>query len=101
MPARIYRPAKTAMQSGRAKTKKWVLEFEPAEARQIDPLMGWTSSGDMNSQVVLRFESKEAAMAYAERHGIAYQIQEPKKPRRSLKAYADNFKFGRIGQWTH
>lgn len=89
------------MQSGRAKTKKWVLEFEPAEARQIDPLMGWTSSGDMNSQVVLRFESKEAAMAYAERHGIAYQIQEPKKPRRSLKAYADNFKFGRIGQWTH
>ncbi len=101
MLARIYRPAKTAMQSGRAKTHKWVLEFEAEAARSIEPLMGYTGSGDMNSQVVMKFETREQAVAFAEKHGLAYQVLEPKKPNRSIKAYADNFKFGRIGQWTH
>lgn len=101
MQARIYQPAKTAMQSGRGKTKLWVLEFEPARPREIDPLMGWTSSGDMNTQVILRFESEQAAVAYAEKNGIPYQIEAPKKLQRVVKAYADNFKYGRLGQWTH
>ena len=99
--ARIYKPAKTAMQSGRAKTRKWVLDFEPGSARKVEPLMGWTSSGDTRAQVTLRFDSKEEAVAYAEKHGIEYQVFEPKTQRRSIKAYADNFKFGRQGLWTH
>jgi len=86
--ARIYKPAKTAMQSGKAKTRKWVLEFESAHPRRIDPLMGWTSSRDTNTQVLLRFVAREEAVAYAERHGIDYQIQEPRQPRPALKAYA-------------
>ena len=101
MKARIYKPSRTAMQSGRAKTKKWILEFEPASARHIDPLMGWTSSSDTDAQVVLRFDSEADAVAYCERHGIAYQVYEPKAQKRSIRAYADNFKYGRIGQWTH
>src|SRR3954467_13170232 len=78
MLARIYRPAKSAMQSGLAKTKDWVLEFEPASARKPEPLMGWTSSTDMNGQVRLAFETKEEAATYAEAHGIAFQVLEPK-----------------------
>ncbi|WP_420561808.1 ETC complex I subunit [Tepidicaulis sp.] len=101
MRARIYRPAKTAMQSGMAKTRKWVLDYEPEEARSIDPLMGYTSSGDMRSQVRLSFDSREEAVAYAEKHNIPYDIYAPKPRRPKLKAYADNFKFGRMGQWTH
>jgi hypothetical protein len=99
--ARIYKPAKTAMQSGRAKTKKWVLDFEPGSARRVEPLMGWTSSGDMDSQVTLRFDTKEEAIAYAKKHGIECQVFEPKTQRRSIKAYADNFKYGRQDLWTH
>ena len=74
MLARIYKPAKTAMQSGKAKTHAWVLEFAPASARTIDPLMGWTSSGDMNGQVRLKFETEHEAVAYAERHGIPFEL---------------------------
>lgn len=99
--ARIFKPAKTAMQSGRAKTKKWVLEFEPDHARQIDPLMGWTSSRDTQTQLLLRFDTQEEAIAYAHKHGIEFQISEPKTQKRSIKAYADNFKYGRQGLWTH
>lgn len=99
--ARIYKPAKTAMQSGRAKTRKWVLDFEPGSARRVEPLMGWTSSGDMDSQVTLRFDTKEEAVTYAKKHGIEYQVFEPKIQRRSLKAYSDNFKYGRQDLWTH
>ncbi|MDZ4382759.1 MAG: ETC complex I subunit [Parvibaculum sp.] len=99
--ARIYKPAKTAMQSGRAKTRKWVLDFEPGSARKVEPLMGWTSSGDTNAQVTLRFDTKEEAVAYAVKHGIEYQLSEPRTQRRSIKAYADNFKFGRQSLWTH
>lgn len=99
--ARIYKPSKTAMQSGRAKTKKWVLEFEPAAARKVEPLMGWTSSPDTNAQLVLRFDTKEEAVAYATRKGIEYQVIETQRPKSLIKAYADNFKADRFGQWTH
>ena len=99
--ARIYKPAKTAMQSGTGKSKSWVLEYEPAAARSIDPLMGYTSSTDMNGQVRLSFEDKDAAIAYAEQHGLAYRVIEPKPRKPQPKSYADNFKFGRIGTWTH
>ena len=101
MLARIYRPAKTAMQSGKAKTRDWRLEFEPASARTIDPLMGWTQSSDMNGQVRLTFETREEAIAYAQRHEISFQLFEPKVPKRIIKAYADNFAANRKQPWTH
>ena len=101
MVARIYKPTKTAMQSGHANTKEWVLEYEPGEPRQVEPLMGWTSSTDMNSQVRLRFATAEEAKAYAERHGIAYQLSEPKETLRRKAAYSDNFAYTRRGAWTH
>ena len=99
--ARIYKPARTAMQSGTAKTKEWVLEFEPEQAREVEPLMGWTSSGDMRQQVRLRFDSAEEAVAYCERQAIAYRVFEPKEPARRKIAYADNFAFARTDPWTH
>jgi ETC complex I subunit-like protein len=100
--ARIYKPAKTAMQSGTAKTKEWVLDFEPEQAREIEPLMGWTSSGDMAQQIRLRFDTAEEAVAYCERHGIAYQVFAPKPTAaRAAMSYSDNFAFKRRDAWTH
>ncbi|HZV83611.1 MAG TPA: ETC complex I subunit [Brevundimonas sp.] len=101
MLARIYRPAKTAMQSGKARATDWRLEFEPASARTVDPLMGWTSSSDMNGQVRLTFETAEEAVAYAERYGIPFRLQAPQDPPVILKAYADNFATFRKQPWTH
>ena len=101
MLARISRPAKTATQSGKAKSDRWLLQFEPEAAREIDPLMGWTSSGDMNQQIKLWFDTKEEAIAYAEKHGIAYRVDEPRQTPRKVVVYSDNFKTSRIGQWTH
>ncbi|MEP9378129.1 ETC complex I subunit [Aquabacter sp. CN5-332] len=101
MVARIFRPARNAMQSGVAKTKLWVLEYEPEQPRSVEPLMGYTSSGDMRSQVKLHFETKDEAIAYAERHNIAYQVFEPHEPVRRRMAYSDNFTYRRAGQWTH
>ncbi len=103
MRARIYRPARTAMQSGTAKTNHWVLEFSPAQARQVDPLMGWTSSADMDSQVRLRFDDRDAAKAYAEAHGIDAIVIEPKTRRPNLRpgGYGDNFATNRRQVWTH
>jgi hypothetical protein len=101
MVARIYKPAKTAMQSGEGRTKEWVLEFAPASPREIEPLMGWTGTRDMRAEVQLAFDSKEEATAYAEREGIAYQVFEPAPRKMIRKSYADNFKYGRIGRWTH
>ena len=101
MTARIYKPTKSATQSGWGRTKAWLLEFAPAAPREIDPLMGWTSSGDMNSQVQLRFGSKEEAIAYATRAGLDFRVEEPAPVKRTIMAYSDNFKPGRIGQWTH
>jgi hypothetical protein len=101
MVARIFKPSKTAMQSGRGRTKEWELQFEPSAAREIEPLMGWTSSADTQSQVRLSFETKEEAVTYAERNGIPYRVEEPAPRKLVKKSYADNFKFGRIGSWTH
>jgi hypothetical protein len=101
MTARIYRPAKTAMQSGNAKTKEWVLDYEPEEPRVVESLMGWTSSGDMKQQLSLRFATKDEAIAYCERHGIPCQVFEDKPPVRRLQSYADNFAYTRRGAWTH
>ncbi len=101
MTARIYRPAKTAMQSGQARTKEWVLEYEGQAPREVDPLMGWTSSTDTMSQIRLEFETKEEAIAYAERNGIVYRVSDPKPRQPIKKSYADNFKFGRRESWTH
>ena len=101
MAVRIFKPAKTAMQSGEARTKEWVLEFEPQSAPSVDPLMGWTSSSDMKSQVRLEFDTRDEAIAYATREGLAYTLSEPKPRKPIRKSYADNFRFGRIGNWTH
>ena len=101
MLARIYRPAKPAMQSGKAKTTSWILEFEPTSARTPDPLMGWISSRDMNGQINLTFETREQAVEYAQRHGIAFRVSEPHETRMIIKAYADNFAYGRKQPWTH
>ncbi len=101
MTARIYKPSRTAMQSGTANTRDWVLEFDLAEPRRIEPLMGWTSSGDMRQQLRLRFETQDEAVAYCERHGIAYQLFEAKPQRRRVISYSDNFAFKRREAWTH
>jgi hypothetical protein len=101
MPARIYKPSKTAMQSGFANAKTWVLDFEPEAPRRVEPLMGWTSSGDMRQQLRLRFDSKEEAIAYCERGGIPYQLTENVSPKRRIMSYADNFSFKRRDAWTH
>jgi hypothetical protein len=103
MRARIFQPARTAMQSGMGKAKNWVLEFAPATSREIDPLMGWTSSGDTQSQVRLRFDTREAAEAYARAKGIAYDVVEPKsrKPVIRPRGYGENFATERKGAWTH
>ena len=91
MEVRIYRPAKTATQSGRAKTQRWVLEHAPRGHRAVDSLMGWTSSDDTTQQVSLSFETRQQAVAYARRHGFAYVVDEPQVPTVRPKSYADNF----------
>ena len=102
MLARIFRPSRTAMQSGQAKTNEWVLEFEPRDARRPDPLMGWTLTGDTaSSQVRLSFDTREEAVRYADHHGIPFQLIDPKPAKRIIKAYADNFAFSRKIPWTH
>jgi hypothetical protein len=101
MTARIYRPSRPATQSGSATAKFWVLEFEPAEPRRIDPLMGWTGSGDVARQIRLNFTTKEEAIAYAEKNGLSYWVEEPRPAQRKILSYSDNFKPTRIDQWTH
>ncbi len=96
MGARIYRPARTAMQSGAGNTRDWVLEFEPAAPETIDPLMGWTGSTDTQAQVQLRFATKDEAVAFAEKRGLAYRVFEPKEARSRPKSYAANFRHDRV-----
>ncbi len=97
----IFKPSKTAMQSGKARTKDWVLEHKQTSARKPDPLMGWSSADDTTNQVRLSFETKEEAIAYAERHSLEYTVQAPREAKPKLKAYADNFSYTRNGSWTH
>ena len=103
MRARIYKPAKTAMQSGMAKTQDWLLEFAQTSARDVDPLMGWTSSSDTQTQGKLRFPTKEAALDYAKTNGIDAQVIEPKPRKSNIRpgGYGENFATGRRGAWTH
>ena len=101
MQVRIYQPARTAMQQGRSQTDRWLLEHEPDSPRDLEPLMGWTSSRDTKHQIRLWFDSKEEAIAYAKREGLMYTVQEPRPRKMRLKAYADNFATKRIGRWTH
>ena len=101
MVARIYRPAKTAMQSGKGKTTYWVLEHEPKDAKRVEPLMGYTSSSDMLSQVKLRFPTRDDAIAFAEANDIEYRVREPKEAKRRAVSYAQNFAHDRNTPWTH
>jgi hypothetical protein len=101
MIARIYRPSRSAMQSGAANTQHWLLEYEPERRRVAEPLMGWTSSTDMRGQIKLWFDTKDEAVAYAVREGIPYRLEEPNEVKRRPMSYSDNFRFNRVGQWTH
>ena len=101
MRARIYQPPKNAMQSGRAGSDEWLLEYEPSERRVADPLMGWSGSADTQAQLRLRFPTKDDAVAYAQKHGLTYDLELPIVRKLRLKAYADNFKAGRAENWTH
>jgi ETC complex I subunit conserved region len=100
MTARIYKPARNAMQQGNA-PRDWVLEYESDQPPVIEPLMGWTSSADTKTQVRLNFVTKEEAVAFATRHGIAFRLEQPQKTALRPKSYAENFKFGRGDRWTH
>jgi hypothetical protein len=99
--ARIYRPAKNAMQSGRGKSQVWLLEFEDPSARSIEPLMGYTSSTNTDTQVRMTFETREEAIAFAQTQGFEFQVVEPRESKRIIKAYADNFSSARRRPWTH
>ena len=103
MRARIFQPARNAMQSGTAKSRDWVLEYAGASGRQVDPLMGWTSSGDTQTQVLLSFPTKEAALKYAGDHGIDAVVTDPKVRKQNVRArgYGENFAPDRRGAWTH
>jgi hypothetical protein len=101
MRARIYQPPKSAMQSGRANTQRWLLEYEPERKKVLDPLMGWTGSDDMRQQIRLRFETREAAIAYAEAHEIPYDVEISPARVTKPKAYSDNFRADRKENWTH
>ncbi len=99
--ARIYEQPKSSMQSGRAGTDEWIVDFEQATPRRAEPLMGWISSDDTQTQLRLRFPSREAAVDYAERNGLLYQVELSRPRTFKPKAYADNFRYGRIENWTH
>jgi ETC complex I subunit-like protein len=101
MAARIYQPSRNVMQSGTANSQRWILEFTSDLPKTAEPLMGWTTSADTKEQVRISFASKEAAVAYAEKHGIAYEIIEPSPKRPKPKSYADNFRWGKPENWTH
>ena len=93
---RIYRPSKTATQSGLVNTRRWVLEYESQDARAIEPLMGWTSSGDTTQQICLTFESRDQAIAFALKNGMEFRVDEPRVQRTTPKSYAENFRYGKI-----
>ena len=98
--ARIYGPAKSAMRS-MAQTKSWALDFEQASPKAIEPLMGWTSSGDVRQQVRMHFDTKEQAINYCQQNGLAYRVFEPAMPKRVIQNYSDNFAYNAREPWTH
>jgi hypothetical protein len=99
--ARIFKPGKTATQSGMAKGQDWVLKFDQNSAREVESLMGWTSSSDTMQQLTLHFATSEEAIAYARRNDIIYRLEVPQEMRRRIAAYSDNFKFNRTMPWSH
>ncbi|MCC6305382.1 MAG: ETC complex I subunit [Rhodobacteraceae bacterium] len=101
--ARIYQPARSATQSGQGRTREWILDFAPAGPQALDPLMGWTGSGDTGRQVRLRFPDRAAAEAYARARGIAYVVAPPQPRRPNIRpgGYGENFATTRRGSWTH
>jgi hypothetical protein len=101
MVARIYKPAKTAMQQGNAASREWVLEYAAEKPLGIEPLMGWTSSSDTRTQVRVSFPTREEAIAFATRQGLPFRVDEPQRIELRPKSYAENFKFGRVDSWTH
>jgi len=101
MLARIYKPSRTAMQSGNAAAEKWLLEYEPEVRPAADPLMGYTSQRDMRRQIRLEFDTHEEAVRYAEKNGIPYSLAEAKEPAPKKISYSDNFRTGRPEPWTH
>lgn len=103
MTARIFCQSPSVTQSGPGSDKPWRLVFDPEAPRSIEPLMGWTSSGDMKQQIRLCFATREEAVAYAEREGLPYRVEEPKPDlaARRTVSYSDNFRTNRIGLWTH
>ncbi|TCT37499.1 ETC complex I subunit [Martelella mediterranea] len=101
MSAKIYRPARTAMQQGNAKTHQWVLEFDQQAPRKIDPVFGYTSSSDTLQQVKLKFDTRDEAEEYAQRHGIEYRVMKPKDTKPKVISYSDNFSSERVQPWTH
>ena len=98
---RIYQPRKNAMQSGRGKTRSWLVEFEPGAPVKNDNLMGWVGKGDTRNQVRMRFPSREDAVAFCERRGLDYYVTAPKARTTKLKSYSDNFSHERDKNWTH
>ena len=101
MSARISKPSKTATQSAGSREKPWLLEFMPASPREVEPLMGWTSSSDTRAQIKLWFATQEEAVAYATRNNLEYRLEQPREVARRTQLYSDNFKSSRLGQWTH
>jgi len=102
MRARIYRKPRNTMQSGQAGTHTWLVEYDTDRRQGPDPLMGWIGGGSTLSQVRLSFETQDEAVAYAAKHGIPYDLELP-PPEHAMKpkAYADNFRYGRLENWTH
>ncbi len=98
---RIFQPARNAMQSGRAATRSWIVEFAPSAAVKANPLMGWPGSNDTSGQVRLVFDSQDEAIAYARKHGLDFEVQPPRDRAVRKQAYSDNFRAGRRGNWTH
>ena len=103
MRVRIYQPARNAMQSGVGRTRAWVLDYPAADPRRIDPLMGWTSTDDTQSQVRLRFATRAEAEAYARAEGLDYVVIEPHRraPNVRPRGYGENFATDRRAPWTH
>lgn len=101
MIARIYSPAKTAMQSGKGNTGFWILQYEPIKAKMLEPLMGYTATSDMNSQVRIRFNRREEAIAFARKNAIPYRVEKAHTSIRRAISYSDNFRSDRQQSWTH
>ena len=101
MTVKIYKPSKTSMQSGHAKTKKWLAEYKSEVTSTKDTLMGWTSSADTRSQIKLFFDTKEKAIEWATKNNYQFYVEESQKRKIKKKSYASNFDVNRKEPWAH